>query len=159
MAFSLHINQKLAKEQLKNVKRRWRHDVKKISSRHKPALLLRMQGLNYEQISEQLGVGVSTVENWFYRDATFRDAIEQFKQQYIDEITKTARERMQSAADQAMQTLIELLGSNNERVRLDAARDLLDRCCFKPEDKLELKGTLDTSVSKLDSILRQLKEE
>jgi transposase len=76
--------------------------LKKISSRHKQALLLRMQGLNYEQIAEQLGVGVSTVENWFYRDATFRDAFEQFKQQYIDEITKTARERMQSAADQAM---------------------------------------------------------
>lgn len=120
--------------------------LKKISSRHKQAMLLRMQGLNYEQIAEQIGVGPSIVENWFYRDTTFRTEFEKFAQEYIEEITKTARERMQSAADQAMQTLVELLNSQNERIRLDAARDLLDRTGFKPEDILTLKGTQDIEI-------------
>jgi len=134
--------------------------IKNINATHKQAMLLHAQGMSIEQIAEQVSRSQGTVENWFYRDPNFRAEYEKFKQEYISDITKTARERMQKAADEAMQTMLILMAtSESDRIRLDAARDILDRTGFKAEDILNLKGKLDTGVDKLDDILKQLKEE
>ena len=111
-------------------------------------MLLHCQGMNYEQIAEQVGVAPSTVENWFYRDTTFRAEYEKFKQEYIEDITKTAKERMQKAADEAMQTLLILMAnSESDRIRLDAAKDILDRTGFKAEDILNIKGNQELEIN------------
>lgn len=134
--------------------------IKNINATHKQAMLLHAQGMSIEQIAEQVSRSPGTVENWFYRDENFRAEYEKFKQEYIEDITKTAKERMQKAADEAMQTLLILMAnSESDRIRLDAAKDILDRTGFKAEDILNLKGSINTEVSKLDSILNQLKED
>jgi len=120
--------------------------IKKITATHRQAMLLYCQGMSIEEIATVINRSPGTVQNWFYRDQNFRAEFEKFKKEYIEEVTRTARDRMQSAADQAMQTLIELLYSQNERIRLDAARDLLDRTGFKPEDVLALKGSQNIEI-------------
>lgn len=122
--------------------------LKRISNRHKQAMLFRCQGMSYEQIAEQLNIGPSTVENWFYRDLTFREEYEKFKQEYIADITKSAQERLKKAADEAMQTLLILMQtSESDKIRLDAAKDVLDRTGFKPEDILNIKGNQDLEIN------------
>ena len=120
--------------------------LKRINNRHKRAMLLHCQGMNYEQIAEQVGVAPSTVENWFYRDTTFRAEYEKFKQEYIEDITKTAKERMQKAADEAMQTLLILMAnSESDRIR---------QCCQRyfrqnrlHEDILNIKGNQELEIN------------
>ena len=47
----------------------------------------------------------------------------------------------------------------DDRDRLNAAKDFLDRAGFKPTDRVDVSGSLDTGLNKLDSILKQLKED
>lgn len=122
--------------------------LKKINATHKQAMLLHCQGMLIDQIAEQIGRSPGTVENWFYRDKTFRTEYEKFKQEYIEDVTKTARERMQGAADEAMQTLLILMAnSESDRIRLDAAKDILDRTGFKAEDILNIKGNQELEIN------------
>ena len=134
--------------------------IKNINATHKQAMLLHAQGMSIDEIAERISRSPGIVENWFYSDQNFRDEYEKFKEEYITGIAKTARERMQKVADEAMQTLLILMSSSeSDKIRLDAAKDILDRTGFKPEDILNLKGSINTEVSKLDPILNQLKED
>ncbi|MEH7086776.1 terminase small subunit [Neobacillus drentensis] len=65
--------------------------------------------------------------------------------EYIDELEKERRERIQSRlagmAEKATEMLFELAqNAESESVRINALKDILDRAGFKPTDKLEQKN-------------------
>lgn len=62
--------------------------LKKINDKHKQAMLLYCQGMSLEQVAEQVGRSLGTLQNWFYRDKLFQVEYEKFKQEYISDITK-----------------------------------------------------------------------
>ena len=74
------------------------------------------------EIAKQLHVSENTVCNWKKN--------EEFKAEY----ESTLRRNMRDAAAKAFQTVTNLLKARSEMVRLLAAKDILDRARFKPED-------------------------
>ncbi len=78
-----------------------------------------------------------------------------------EEEAKAERERKRrykGAAQLAINKLIELIKSTDDKAALAACKDILDRAGDKPSDKVDLSGTLETT-NKLDSILRQLNDD
>lgn len=78
-----------------------------------------------------------------------------------EEEAKAERERKRrykGAAQVAINKLIELIESTDDKAALAACKDILDRAGDKPSDKVDLSGTLETT-NKLDSILRQLSDD
>lgn len=78
-----------------------------------------------------------------------------------EEEEKAERERKRrykGAAQKAVDKLVELLDSYDDKTALAACKDILDRAGDKPSDKVDLSGTLETT-DKLDSILRQLSND
>lgn len=78
-----------------------------------------------------------------------------------EEEAKAERERKRrykGAAQVAINKLIELIESTDDKAALAACKDILDRAGDKPSDKVDLSGTLETT-NKLDSILRQLSND
>ncbi len=68
------------------------------------------------------------------------------------------KRRYKGTAQVAINKLIELIESTDDKVALAACKDILDRAGDKPSDKVNLSGTLETT-NKLDSILRQLSDD
>lgn len=68
------------------------------------------------------------------------------------------RRRYKGAAQKAVDKLLELLDSYDEKIALAACKEILDRAGDKPSDKLSLSGSVETT-GKLDDILRQLSDD
>ncbi|HHY42971.1 MAG TPA: helix-turn-helix domain-containing protein [Thermoanaerobacterales bacterium] len=131
--------------------------LQRLQEYHMRAIDLRLQGYDYRQIAEELGRSYSAVHKWFTQQKLIQDELERRKK----ELAQRAMDRLISSADLAVDNILEIL-TNPEvpsSIRLNAAQDLLDRLGIKGADKLELKGSFDTNINKLDSILNQLKED
>ena len=115
--------------------------LKKITDMHKQAMLLKVQGADFEEIGRQVNRNAGTVENWFWRDKTFMAEFDKFKKEFLNNLLETIKDRMQQASDEALSTLIDIMRTaQSEKVRLEACRDILDRVGFKPGQVLELTG-------------------
>lgn len=75
-----------------------------------------------------------------------------------DKAERERKRRYKGAAQKAVDKLVELLDSYDDKTALAACKDILDRAGDKPSDKVDLSGTLETT-DKLDSILRQLSND
>lgn len=84
---------------------------------------------------------------------------------YLEERERAIAQELQEEfifdAIEARKVLYEIMKDPEARDmdRINAAKDFLDRAGFKPTDKLDIEGTIDTGTEKLDSILKQLKED
>lgn len=85
--------------------------------------------------------------------------------EYLNEKEKAIAQELQEEfifdAIEARKVLYEIMKDSEARdmYRIKAAKDFLDRVGFKPTDKLGIEGTIDIGTEKLDSILKQLKED
>jgi len=83
---------------------------------------------------------------------------------YLDErekvITQELQEEFMFDAQEARKVMYKIMMDPEARDqdKVNVAKDFLDRAGFKPKDKVELEGTVDTGLNKLNSILEQLKE-
>lgn len=82
-----------------------------------------------KQIADALHVSENTICNWKKND------------EFITEYTASLKSSMKDVAAKAFNTEIALLRARSEMVRLLAAKDILDRAGFKPDDNVNLKGT------------------
>lgn len=131
--------------------------LRRLQAYHERAIELRLQGYDYMQIAEELNKSYSAVHKWFTQQELIIDELERRKK----ELTQHAMDRLIYSADLAVDNIVSILSDPDtpSSVKLNAAQDLLDRLGVKGADKLELKGSFDTNVNKLDSILNQLKED
>ena len=88
--------------------------------------LMSYGNLTQKEIASEIGVSEATICNW-KKNAEFIAA-------YTAEMKKI----MMEAAAVAFNTLFSLLSSRNDAVRLGAAKDILDRAGFKPDDNINL---------------------
>lgn len=114
--------------------------LKRLRAHHYRAMALRLQGLTLPQIAKAIGKSEKTVSVWFgsKEQVLFRREFERLQEEVIER-TKNA---MLGSADKAASTLVKLLDHVNGSIRLNAAKELLDRTGFKPEDTLYIKGEL-----------------
>lgn len=109
---------------------------------------LMVQGdLKRYEIAKKLKVDEDTITNW------------KKNPEFAAELDKQMRLRFGDYTGMALNTIIDLMqNAESGSVRLQASKDLLDRAGFKPEDKVQVDGTLDTEKTKLDDLIRQMRQ-
>lgn len=81
-----------------------------------------------KEISEILHVTEATICNW------------KKNEEFTAEYTSALKNSMKDVAAKAFLTEVNLLRARSEMVRLMAAKDILDRAGFKPDDNINLNG-------------------
>lgn len=135
-------NQKKSKEKRLNAKQR------------KAIELLVYQGFSQTDVATAVRVTPSTLSLWINHNELFIRTLEEKTAQ----VERERRRRYKGAAQRAVNKLVGLLESDNDKIALAACKDILDRAGDKPSDKVDLSGTLETT-NKLESILRQLSDD
>lgn len=90
--------------------------------------------LTQREIAEKLDVCEETISRWKNRD-DFKSKKKEEEREFLFELTSPA-----------MRTMRELLNSNSDYVRFQAAQDILDRTGYKPTDKQEVDINLPTFI-------------
>lgn len=86
--------------------------------------------LSKSEMAAKLGTTRQTLNNW--------EHLELFQNEY----NRAVRSSLNAAAIGAAETIIDLLTAKDERARLGAAKDLLDRTGFKPVENLSIEGNI-----------------
>ena len=82
------------------------------------------------QIAKELKISEQTICNWKKNN------------EFTTELNEKTRICIQTLAPKAVHTMERLLSSESDNVRFSAAKDILDRTGFKPQDRIELQGTI-----------------
>lgn len=110
--------------------------------------------MNNVEVAKAVNVAPQTLSLWLNHNELFIKILEEKTAQ----AERERRRRYKGAAQRAVNKLVSLLDSENDKIALAACKDILDRAGDKPSDKVDLSGTLETT-NKLDSILRQLSND
>lgn len=98
------------------------------------AIELIAKGLKKSDIAKELKIGRTTLYYW-EQLPEFKEALNVLEQEFKDQVRRKLNYGAISAAD----TLIDLVTkANSERVKREAASDILDRTHGKAADKIEL---------------------
>lgn len=92
-----------------------------------------------KQIAKELNITEQTICNW-KKDKEFKNEIE-----------KNIKENFGSLALDAQKELKKLLKSNNEYIKMQAVKDVLDRAGYKPVERREIKDDTE-KTKKIDAI-------
>ncbi len=102
-------------------------DRKRLLGIHIRALKLRYGGLNYNQISEELGVAYITVRAWFKTGGKLYDAYMRYSNDQLEKVRTGAIDTLRRANDKAAKTLVNLLDSRSNFMKFRAAVEILNR--------------------------------
>ncbi|OKZ78165.1 MAG: hypothetical protein BHW01_02015 [Clostridium sp. 27_14] len=98
-----------------------------------------MENKTQKQIAKELKITEQTICNW-KKDKEFKNEIE-----------NNIKENFGSLALDAQKELKKLLKSNNEYIKMQAVKDILDRAGYKPVERREIKDDTE-KTKKIDAI-------
>lgn len=101
--------------------------------------LMVIENKTQKQIAKELKITEQTICNW-KKDKEFKNEIE-----------KNIKENFSSLALDAQKELKKLLKSNNEYIKMQAVKDILDRAGYKPIERREIKDDTE-KIKKIDAI-------
>lgn len=101
--------------------------------------LMIIENKTQKQIAKELNITEQTICNW-KKDKEFKNEIE-----------KNIKENFGSLAVEAQKELKKLLKSNNEYIKMQAVKDILDRAGYKPIERREIKDDTE-KTKKIDAI-------
>lgn len=110
-----------------------------------------IQGYSAELVATTLGMSKSTVLKIRQSDA-YKNA----RTAVTSEIVKHARGIMEVSAIQAVKTLTDCLASNNEKIKLGAASEILNRIGLTATQKVEVTATSNNMVNLSDEQLAEI---
>ena len=99
-----------------------------LASKQSLALPLILTGKNDQQVADEIGVSRQTILNWRNRDAHFMKELEEAKES-LRQVQLSALSRI---ADKAFKTVEELLDSQDPKIRMRAALNVLNGTYWKP---------------------------
>ncbi|MCC8039155.1 MAG: hypothetical protein LIP02_13635 [Bacteroidales bacterium] len=101
-----------------------------LNSEQQKCIELMVSGnMTQREIAKEIDVAPETISRWKRTD------------EFIDTYNSAVRQNIQDAASDALRTMVSLLKARSELVRFNAAKDILDRAGFKPEDNINLTGS------------------
>lgn len=101
-----------------------------------------------KEIAEKIGVTEQTITNWKKKD------------EFAEEYNTALKKRINLHAAVAFKTETELLRSaDSDSVRLNAAKDILDRAGFKSRDEISLIQSADESLKEMNAYFEQQEKE
>lgn len=100
-----------------------------------------------KQIAKEIEVSEKTICEW------------KKQKEFRDEIDKNIKENFASIAIEAQRELKKLLKSNNEYIKIQAVKDILDRAGYKPIERREIKDDTEKTkkIDAISEILNQMK--
>ncbi len=101
--------------------------------------LMVVENKTQKQIAKELKITEQTICNW-KKDKEFKSEIE-----------KNIKKNFGSLALEAQKELKKLLKSNNEYIKMQAVKDILDRAGYKPVERREIKDDTE-KTKKIDAI-------
>lgn len=104
------------------------------SKRQRVIDLLVCTDLTQKEIAAQVGIDETTITRW------------KRKPEFQEEMEKTQREYLGALARPALRVMRDALNSDNEWIRVQTAKDILDRTGYKPVDKKEIAGSVDVAA-------------
>jgi len=124
------------------------------------AIELKFTGHNYKKISEEIGVEYSTVRSWFMAGGKLHNRYTIYSEEEARMHLERARSLFKSSLNKAVQTLIDLLDSNNPRVQFSAAKEILSRELGEPkEHNAEEESEEEIKTITLMKIVKALREK
>lgn len=119
-----------------------------LKPKQKKCIELLVEGrLKQREIAEAINVSEKTISLW-KKDTEFTESL-----------NSALSLSVRSLAPRAIKTMNELLDSNSENVRFMAAKDILDRTGFKPQDRIEISKPIDESIKEMEEYLCSRKSE
>ena len=95
-----------------------------LSAKQTKAALLLARGDTITTTAEQVGVNRMTIQQWLKKDDNFNAYLNSLKREFVD----AGRSAMRASIVTAIDTINQLmLSSTNDVVRLNAAKEILDR--------------------------------
>lgn len=91
------------------------------------AIELRYKSYTYKRIAEELKIKHGTVRSWFMKEGKLFKAYKSYKDEQNEYRLETAKTTIKRNINKAAKTLVGLLKCYDLRIRLGAARALLDR--------------------------------
>ena len=101
--------------------------------------LMVIENKTQKQIAKELKITAQTICHW-KKDKEFKNEIE-----------NNIKENFGSLAVEAQKELKKLLKSNNEYIKMQAVKDILDRAGYKPVERREIKDDTE-KTKKIDAI-------
>lgn len=93
--------------------------------------------MQQKEIAEAIKVSEQTICTWKQND--------DFKYEY----EKYVKDSIDYSSKNAFRTILKLLKAKSEMVRLQAAKDILDRAGYKAKEKVEITGAIDNPYDEL----------
>lgn len=119
---------------------------------HIECMQLKLQGWTYKEIGAKFDKTESTIKSWFSDDELFYNTFQEIQ----NEIKENNLNKIKDLASRAVNTMEDLLVDQDSRIKLSAAKDILDRAGYKPTDKSEVKldGEITTKHSIDENLLK-----
>ena len=115
------------------------------SKQTKAIELMVTTGKSQKEIAKEIGISESTFSRWK-------------KQEDFNKTKKDCEcEYLSSLSPKALRTLANLLDSENDYVRLAAAKDILDRTGYKPTESIEMIRPVEETAESLAQLIDKQK--
>lgn len=100
-----------------------------------------------KQIAKEIQVSENSISEW------------KKNKEFKEELQNQMKDNFGSLAVIAQKELGKLLKNKNANIRIQAIKDVLDRAGYKPTDKVDVNGNIESSSNKiLESINKQLSD-
>lgn len=96
-----------------------------------------------KQIAKEIKVSENTICDW------------KKDQEFKNEIQKRMNDRFGSLAIQAQKELAKLLKTKNEKVKIQAIKDVLDRAGYKPKERVEVSKPTGEITQEIDKYVQE----
>lgn len=120
-----------------------------LKGKQKECLALMLTGeLTQKEIAKKIGVTEQTIVNW------------KKKKEFEEEFNTALLKKINLTAAKAFKTEVALLDmADSDSVRLNAAKDILDRAGFKPKDEIELTKPVDETIKEMSEYFERRARE
>lgn len=106
------------------------------------------------ELARLLDISTTTINNWL----NIKE-VQTLITEYQAQEHENTKKKLNSLTDSAVNTMMDLLGSPVEAVRLQASKDILDRTGFKQATKMEVKKEVFNYEASLSQLLDIVDEE
>lgn len=119
-----------------------------LKPKQKKCIELLVEGqMTQREIAQEINITEKTISVW------------KSEPEFSSELENATRLSIRSLATRAKNTMANLLNSDSDNVRFQAAKDILDRAGFKPQEKIEVSKSIDDSIREMEDYLCEKKSE
>jgi hypothetical protein len=99
---------------------------------HRQAIEMKYDGLTYVEIEKALQIGKGTAGWWFQHDGPLRQQYLEYEAEQNQIRRDMAMNALRRSFDKSMKVLVKLLESDDEKIRIQAIKEINDRILGKP---------------------------